>query len=126
MPNFKGFSTINKSKKFTLTDRDLIKRDLLNALLIRPGQIPGRPEVGSAIWDYMFDPNDTYMTDKIDQELRRIIALDTRIELHEIAITAGDNVIRAYVSISLLPDSDVEDFYINFQTNVQTATITST
>ena len=37
MPNFKGFSTIDKDKKFSLTDRELIRRDLLNAFNIRAG-----------------------------------------------------------------------------------------
>ena len=124
MPNFKGFSTIDKYKKFTLTDRDLIKRDLLNALLIRAGQVPGRPEVGTEIWEYLFDPNDTYMIDKVDREIRRIIDLDSRIELHELEVASSDNVVTAHVSLSLLPNEDVEKFYIRFITDSQTATIT--
>jgi len=71
MPDFKGFSTIDKDKKFTMTDRELIKRDLLNALLIRSGTLPGRPEVGTKIWDYLFDPNDSLTSNNVETEIRR-------------------------------------------------------
>jgi hypothetical protein len=40
MTTFIGFNTIDQFKKFTLTDFELIKRDLLNAFNIRPGQLP--------------------------------------------------------------------------------------
>ena len=123
MPNFIGFSTIDKDKKFTLVDTDLIKRDLLNALLIRAGTLPGRPEVGTRIWDYIFDPNDSKTTNNIEREIRRIIELDKRIQLHAIVITPADNIITAHVSVSLLPDYSTEDFYINFSQDTQTATI---
>ncbi len=123
MPNFIGFSTIDKDKKFTLIDRDLIKRDLLNSLLIRAGTLPGRPEVGTRIWDYIFDPNDDKTENNIKREITRIIDLDQRIQLHELAITSKDNIITAYVSVSLLPDYSTEDFYINFLKDTQTATI---
>jgi len=124
MPNFIGFSTIDKDKKFTLIDRDLIKRDLLNAFLIRAGTLPGRPEVGTKIWDYIFDPNDTITTGNIEREVRRIIAQDARLQLHEVEITSSVNTITAYISVSLLPYYSAEAFYINFSEDEQTATIT--
>lgn len=123
MPNFKGFSTINKDKKFSLTDRDLIKRDLLNAFEIRAGQMPGRPEVGTKIWDYIFDPNDALTSGKVESEVRRIVEMDIRLQLHEIVITSAVNTIRAHVSLSILPDQSVEDFYLTFLQDQQTATI---
>ena len=124
MPTFIGFSTINKDKKFTLVDRDLIKRDLLNAFLIRSGTLPGRPEVGSRIWDYLFDPGDSVMSNQIETEVRRIIAMDQRIKLHDVIITQAANTTRVHISCSLLPDYSTEEFYISFVQDTQTATIT--
>ena len=123
MPNFIGFSTIDKDKKFTLVDRDLIKRDLLNSFLIRAGTLPGRPEVGTKIWDYIFDPNDKLTSGNIETEVRRIIELDKRVELHDVVITSTNNTIDAFISVSLLPDYSAEQFYINFSQDTQTATI---
>lgn len=123
MPTFIGFSTINKDKKFTLVDRDLIKRDLLNAFLIRAGTLPGRPEVGSRIWEYVFDPGDNVMASQLETEVRRILAMDQRIDLHEVIITQAANTTRVHISCSLLPDHSAEEFYISFVQDTQTATI---
>ncbi len=43
MPTFIGYSTVNRAKKFVLTDFELVKRDLANALNIQQGELPGRP-----------------------------------------------------------------------------------
>ena len=51
MVQFRGFNTIGANKKFSLTDFELIKRDVLNALTIRQGELPGRPEIGSTVWN---------------------------------------------------------------------------
>ena len=55
MATFIGFNTQNQYKKFTLLDQELIKRDLLNGLNIRQGQLPGRPQYGTTMWDNLFE-----------------------------------------------------------------------
>ena len=114
---------IDKDKKFTMVDSELIKRDLLNAFLIRAGQVPGRPEVGTKIWDFLFDPNDNIASNQIETEIRRIIEQDRRIRLTEVVVTSAVNTVRAHVSVVILPDESVEDFYIDFIRDTQTATI---
>ena len=56
MATFTGYSTINQYKNYTVTDFDLIKRDLLNALTIRQGEMPGRPNVGTTMFTLIFEP----------------------------------------------------------------------
>jgi len=46
MPTFIGFNTQDQFFKFTLTDFELIKRDLSNAFNIQQGELPGRPGYG--------------------------------------------------------------------------------
>ena len=65
MTTFVGFNTINQFKKFTLTDFELIKRDLLNAFNIRQGQLPGRPGYGTVLWEYVFEPQTTQTQNSI-------------------------------------------------------------
>ena len=60
MTTYIGFSTINQNKKFTLTDYDLIQRDLLNAFSIRQGELPGRPGYGTVIWNFLFENQIVY------------------------------------------------------------------
>ena len=55
MPTFIGFNTQDQYKKFTLLDEALVKRDLLNGLNIRQGQLPGRPQFGTTLWDNLFE-----------------------------------------------------------------------
>ena len=59
MTTFVGFNTQNQYKKFTLVDFELVKRDLLNAFNIRQGQLPGRPEYGTVLWNYLFENRQT-------------------------------------------------------------------
>ncbi len=85
--------------------------------------MPGRPEVGTNLWNLLYEPNDEFTLQKIENEVRRIINLDTRIELHELEISTVHNTIRVYLSISLIPNADTEQFYIVFNQEYQTAEI---
>ena len=123
MPNFIGFNTIGQDKKFTLTDYDLIKRDILNAFNIRRGEMPGRPDVGSKIWEMVYDPNDVVTERAVENEIRRIIESDSRAEIQSLTITQTHNTINAEIRVLLAPDSSVESLYITFNRDSQQASI---
>jgi phage baseplate assembly protein W len=53
---YRGFSTIGQTKKYRLTDLELIKRDLLNHFAIRKGEKLMDPNFGSIIWNMIFEP----------------------------------------------------------------------
>ena len=53
---YKGFSTINRSKKFRATDVDLVKQDLMNHFSVRKGEKLMQPGFGTIIWDLLFEP----------------------------------------------------------------------
>ena len=67
MTTFIGFNTINQNKKFTLTDFELIQRDLLNAFNIRQGELPGRPGYGTTIYSFLFENQ----VEQLQEELPR-------------------------------------------------------
>ena len=123
MPNFIGFNTIGQDKKFTLTDFDLIKRDLLNAFSIREGTMPGRPDVGTKIWEYLYDPNDAIIERQIEEEVTRIIGSDTRLELQKISVFQDQNVVSVESTVLVLIDSSIENLFLTFDAETQTATI---
>ena len=65
---FKGFSTVDKVRApYTLTDADLVKRDLLNHFYTRIGERVMRPTFGSVIWDYLMEPEDPETQEKFIQ-----------------------------------------------------------
>ena len=114
MPTFKGFNTINRHHKFGMTDFDLIKRDLLNSFLIREGTVPGRPDLGTKIWNFIFDQNDDTTRNAIDNEVRRIIKLDIRLRLESVNLSYNHNTVIVEVAVSALPNVAPETFALVF------------
>lgn len=77
--------------KYKMTDQQLVIRDLLNALSIRQGEKPGMPSYGTTLWSYLYEPNDESTLTDIEIEIRRVVALDPRIELNTIAVWPQEN-----------------------------------
>jgi phage baseplate assembly protein W len=121
MPAFIGFNTQGQYKKFTLTDSELIKRDFLNALNIRQGQIPGRPEVGTVIWDNLFESQSNETNQAITNELQRVAGGDPRLQIASIDIFPQENGILLEVQIQFVPSTDAERLGIFFDQNTRTA-----
>ena len=114
MATFIGFNTINQNKKFTLTDFELIKRDLLNAFNIRQGDLVGRPGYGTSIWDFVFE-NQLQETERaLIAEIQRVAGGDPRIYVNEIEIFPQDNGILIQLEIAVVPSTDAERLAIFF------------
>ena len=79
MATFIGYNTIGQYKNYVLTDFELVKRDLLNAFSIRQGEVPGRPTVGTTIWNLMFESQTPETTQQVYDEIQRVVAQDPRI-----------------------------------------------
>ena len=114
MTTFIGFNTINQYKKFTLTDFDLIKRDLLNAFNIRQGQLPGRPAYGTVIWDFLFEPQTTQTQNGIEAEIQRVSGGDPRIYISDIQTYPQENGILIEIQLTVVPTQNAEILSIFF------------
>ena len=121
MTTYIGYNTIGQVKKFTLTDRELVKRDLLNSIMIREGEMPGRPEVGTNIWGYVFDPNTDDTVRKIKAEIQRLIDADPRIQAEEVNVYAKNHNILIEMNVRILPDVNLEVINLMFDQNTNTA-----
>ena len=114
MATFIGFNTINQNKKFTLTDFELIKRDLLNAFNIRQGELVGRPGYGTTIWDFVFE-NQLQETERaLIAEIQRVAGGDPRLYINDVEIFPQDNGILIQIEISVVPSTDAERLAIFF------------
>jgi phage baseplate assembly protein W len=91
MTTFVGFNTQNQYKKFTLVDFALIKRDLLNAFNIRQGTLPGRPQYGTVLWDYLFENQVDAVQQGIINEVQRVAGGDPRIFISNINVYPQEN-----------------------------------
>jgi phage baseplate assembly protein W len=119
---FIGFNTQGQFKKFTLTGFDLIKRDLLNALNIRQGQLPGRPGYGTAIWDFLFEPQLESVQLNIEREVQRVAGSDPRIFINSVQSFPQDNGILIQIELEIVPSTDAERLAIFFDLEQRTAT----
>ena len=114
MPTFIGFNTQGQYKKFTLTDYELVKRDLLNALNIRQGQLPGRPEYGTALWDNLFENQTTETERSIINEIQRVAGGDPRLQIGEVELFQQQNGMLIQIELVIVPSTDVERLSIFF------------
>jgi phage baseplate assembly protein W len=114
MATFIGYSTINQYKKFTLTDGELVKRDLLNAFNIRQGTLPGRPDYGSTLLDYIFENQDTTTERAIIAEIQRIAAGDPRIYISDLNFYPQQNGVLIELQVQIVPGTNTEQLNIFF------------
>jgi phage baseplate assembly protein W len=121
MATFIGFNTQDQFKKFTLVDDALIKRDLLNALNIRQGQLVGRPGYGTALWDNLFENQTNETEAAITREIQRVAGGDPRLQISEVDIFPQENGILIQILLTIVPSTDAERLSIFFDQQTRTA-----
>jgi len=113
---FKGFSTVDRVRApYTLTDEDLVKRDLLNEFMTRKGERAMRPNYGCIIHDLLMNPEDSYTVEEIKDDITRIVGNESRVSLLDINLYSSDYSIRAEILLKyeLLESEDV--LYVEFK-----------
>lgn len=121
MPTFIGFSTIDRNKKFTLTDFALIRRDLINAFNIRQGSLPGRPAVGTTLWDMLFENQIEQLQDQIEAEIKRVVSGDPRLALKSLQVYPQENGILIELDVETVPSTDAQRLALFFDITTNTA-----
>lgn len=109
-------------KKFKLTDKDIVIRDLLNAFSIRAGTKPGNPGYGTTIWDYLFEPNTTDIHAQIEQEIRRVIEADPRLIINTVDLYSNDNELLIQMEIAIAPFNEPIDLAVSLNKSTGKAT----
>jgi phage baseplate assembly protein W len=117
-----GFNTINQFKKFTLTGEALIRRDLINAFNIRQGSLPGRPDYGTVIWDFLFENKVEDLQMDIQREIQRVAGADPRVYISDAQVFPQDNGILIQIELQIVPNTDVERLAIFFDLTSRSAT----
>ena len=124
MTVFKGFSTYNRTKRYTLTDFNLVKQDIFNHFNIRKGEKLMRPEFGTNIWDLLFEPFGNEITSAIDQEVRALVAQDPRVRLEKVNISTYDNGINIAISLVFVPLNLGDVLYLKFDLENKAVSLT--
>ena len=121
MTTFIGFNTIDQFKKFTLVDFELVKRDLLNAFNIRQGELPGRPQYGTIIWEYLFENQISELQQNIEQEIQRVCGGDPRITVTQLAVYPQNNGFLIQLEVVVRPTTTAEILSIFFDNQQRAA-----
>lgn len=117
MAQYKGFSTYNRSKKFRITDFELVKQDLTNHFNIRKGEKLMNPDFGTIIWDTLFEPLNEDIKNNIVQDVKRVIASDPRVSAQNVIVTQFDRGIQIEIDLIYISSNERSMLSLNFDQN---------
>ena len=117
---YKGFSTVNRYKKFRVTDIDLVKQDLINHFNVRKGEKLMQPNFGTIIWGMMFEPLDDAAHQAIVDDVKSIVNYDPRTSLTSLTINELDNGIQIYLDLLYIPTNQTATLNLQFDSNSNT------
>tara|TARA_B100000029_G_scaffold514447_1_gene617280 strand:- start:10988 stop:11461 length:474 start_codon:yes stop_codon:yes gene_type:complete len=115
---YKGFSSNNPNAvNNMLYDADLIKQDIYNHFMTAKGERVMLPNFGSIIWDYLYEPLDSETKSIVEEDAKRIVAADPRVELLNVEVIGFEQGIIVNIRLNILPQNMVEDMAITFNNN---------
>ena len=117
MTFYRGFSTVNRQKKFRLSDFDLAKQDLINHLHIRKGEKLMKPNFGTIIWGLLFEQMTPDVKTMITDDLTSVISYDPRLQIDSLSITEYEHGIIASIDLTFIPTDQSDTLKINFDRN---------
>lgn len=116
---FKGFSTIPDGKNvltrnWTLTDLELVKRDILNQFMTVKGERVMMPTYGSIIWNLLFEQMSNTLVDQMVEDAKKIIKSDSRVEMDNISVRQFENGVILNIRIFYKPWGVYDNFSVEF------------
>ena len=114
---------VTGSKKYRITDDELVILDYLNALNIPQGSKPGKPSYGTNIWNFIFEPNTPDTVSLIQEELLRVSRLDPRIIINSINVYSKENSIVAQIELAISPRNEAQTLSVLFDQQSNTASL---
>lgn len=116
-------SPIVFGKKFRMVDSQLVTQNLLNAFNIRFGEKVGQPQYGTRMWDFLFDPNTADLQFAIENEVRRVASLDSRIQLNTVKSYPKENGILIEIELAVSPFNQAEVLSVFFDSFTNRAAV---
>lgn len=114
MAQYKGFSTVNRVKRFRVTDFELAKQDLYNSFNIRKGEKLMNPEYGTIIHDMVFEPFDADTKNKIINDINRIISSDPRIAAENVSVIQSEQGFQIEINLIHIRTNERDTLKVNF------------
>ena len=120
---YRGFSTVGRTRKFRLTDFELVKQDLINHFYIRKGEKLMNPDFGTIIWNIVHEPLTEDLKSVIVTDIKAIASYDPRISVDNVVITEYDQGIQVELQLRYVQTNQTN--LLNLQFNNQSNTLTA-
>lgn len=113
---FIGFSTQEMEGKrgWSVSDIQLIKRDLLNHFYTRRGERVMLPTFGTIIWDLLFEPFTDSVKATITEDVKRVVRSDSRVSLQNVNVTTSSHGITVAIELKYVPYDSIGTFALEF------------
>jgi phage baseplate assembly protein W len=114
-PYFVGFNTVGqRTPPFSLTNIEVIKRDLYNHFATPMGSRLMLPNFGTKIHDYLFDPFDDFTKTAIIEDAIRVVQSDPRVQLVAVDVFEEDQALTVAIDLMFLPESVTDSLFVRF------------
>jgi phage baseplate assembly protein W len=114
-PYFVGFNTVGQpNPPYSLTNIELIKRDINNQFATPIGSRVMLPAFGSNIYSYLFDPFDEYTKSAIIEDATRVVNSDPRVELITIDVFQEDQALTVAMVLKFRPEAITDSLFVTF------------
>ena len=114
-PYFVGFNTVDHpNPPYSLTNLELVKRDILNQFATPIGSRVMLPNFGTYIYDYLFDPFDEITKNKIIDDAVRVVQSDPRVQLVNIDVFQEDQSLNIAMNLYFVPESVTDNLFVTF------------
>ena len=114
MAQYNGFSTVNRSKHYRITDFELVKQDLTNHFSIRKGEKLMNPDFGTIIWDTIFEPLNESVKAMVMEDIKRIIASEPRVAAENVILTEFDRGLQIQIDLLYIPANQRSQLTLQF------------
>lgn len=114
-PYFVGMNTVGQpNPPYSLTNIELIKRDLNNHFATPMGSRVMLPTFGTRIQELLFDPFDEYTKNAIIEDAVRVVSEEPRVELVDIDVFEEDQTLTVAMSLLFKPESITDNLFVLF------------
>lgn len=114
-PYFVGFNTVNQpNPPYSLTNLELVKRDILNHFATPMGSRVMLPTFGTRIYEMLFDPFDEYTKNAIVEDAVRVVRSDPRVELVSCDVYQEDQALNVIMVLLFKPESITDSLFVSF------------
>ena len=92
----------------------MIKQDLYNHFNIRKGEKLMRPDFGTSLWNWLFEPMNNDLIQAVNDEIRSVCAKDPRVQVEKIDVKQYEHGISIQIDLLFTTDNVLDTMTLQF------------